>query len=241
MNRKKQIIWSAVAALLLVGVAYSTGLRPPDEPTRSVLAAKRAVRAGQVLAQEDFIAVKLPVKFVIDEYVTDPDVVIGAVTDRELSPGQLIDNRWLNTRPDGVAYPDGRTDGRLYTLRLQAEQANGFWLAAGNRVDVHLIPRGEPLEDLPDILPNVRVLAMIGLDQPSSQNGALSGAPAPLAGGTALVCLDVNTAQARVLARAEPCCVIKLVPINEPEDRPTRQPFTDGRRKAVDELVASQA
>ena len=216
MNRKTQILLSVTAAVLLVGVALSAGLREREQPMVSVLTAKGTIRAGQVVTSEDLSVIELPERFRISEYVTDPEMVIGSASDRDLTAGQLIDRRWLHDRPAGVAFPDARTDGRLYTLRLQAEHANGFWLAAGNRVDVHLIPKGEPNVEIPDILPDVRILSIIGTGPAQTDRTSVDQYANPSADGSALICLDVNTAQAHVLAMAESRCIVKLVPINEP-------------------------
>lgn len=215
MNRKTQILLSATAAVLLVGVALSAGLKEREDPTVFVLAAKGTIRAGQIVKPENLMALELPEKLNTQAYVTDPEWVVGRASDRDLSEGQLIDRRWLHDRPSGIAFPDARADGRLYTLRLQAEHANGFWLAAGNRVDVHLIPKGEPNMELPEVLPDVRILSIIGSGQGQQDRASMDQLVNPSSDGSALVCLDVNTAQAHVLAMAEPRCIIKLVPINE--------------------------
>lgn len=220
MNRKSQILWSVTAAALLVGVAISTGWRGQEAPMARVVAAKGTIRAGQVVTSEDLMVLELPEKFNIQEYVTDPESVIGCASDRDLSEGQMIDRRWLHDQPAGIAFPDARADGRLYTLRLPAEHANGFWIAAGNRVDIHLIPKGEPHMEIPDILPDVRILSILGSGQPPADHAPQDLYANPSTDGSAMVCLDVNTAQAHVLALAELRYIVKLVPINEPFAEP---------------------
>lgn len=220
MNRKSQILWSVTAAALLVGVALSTGWRGQEAPMVPVVAAKGTIRAGQVVTSEDLMVLELPEKFNIQEYVTDPESVIGCASDRDLSEGQMIDRRWLHDQPAGIAFPDARADGRLYTLRLPAEHANGFWIAAGNRVDIHLIPKGEPHMEIPGILPDVRILSILGSGKPPADHAPQDLYANPSTDGSAMVCLDVNTAQAHVLALAESRYIVKLVPINEPFAEP---------------------
>ena len=218
MNRRKQILWSIIAASLLVGVALSTGMQDREVPTVSVVAAKGMIRAGQVVTSENLMVLEIPEKLRIQEYVTDLELVIGCSSDRDLSQGQLIDRRWLHAQPAGIAFPDARADGRLYTLRLPAEHANGFWIAAGNKVDIHLIPKGETRMEIPDILPDVRILSILGSGQPPTDRSSRDIYANQSTEGTAIICLDVNTAQAHVLALAESRYIVKLVPINEPAD-----------------------
>jgi len=218
MNRKKQVILAVTAAALLVALALTAGSRDDREPTVQVLIAKNNIAAGSTLRTGDLTMVDLPSRLMVSGYLTDTQAAIGRSVDRSLQEGQLIDRNWLHEDPYGIAYPDARPDGRLFALRLQPEQANGFWIASGNRVDIHLIPKGEAIEGLPDLLPNIRILSLIGNGKEEGNGAAASVLPAPSASGSALVCLDVNTAQARVLAQAESRYILKLVPLNEPLD-----------------------
>jgi len=216
MNRKKQVILALAAAVLLVALALTAGLRDSGESMVQVLTTRNRITAGSALKADDLVLVDLPSRLMISSYLMDPKAVIGQSVDRDLQQGQLIDRSWLHEDPNGIAYPDARPDGRLYSLRLQPEQANGFWIATGNRVDIHLIPKGEAIEGLPDLLPGIRILSLIGSGKNEDSGAAASVLPGPSSSGSALVCLDVNTAQARVLAQAETRYVIKLVPLNEP-------------------------
>lgn len=218
MNRKKQVILAMTAAALLVALVLTAGLRDTREPTVQVLTTKSRIAAGSTLKASDLTLVDLPNRLMISGYLTDPQAAIGRSVDRGLQPGQLIDRSWLHENPNGIVYPDARPDGRLYSLRLLPEQANGFWIASGNRVDIHLMPKGEAIEGLPDLLPGIRILSLIGTGKDEGSSAAASVLPGPSASGSALVCLDVNTAQAHVLAQAETRYVIKLVPVNEPTD-----------------------
>lgn len=217
MNRKKQVLMALAIAGLLVALTVAAGLKNPKEPTVSVVAVRSDIPAGTVLREDHLMSIDLPQRLLIASYLKDIKLAVGQATELDLHEGQLLDSRWLNTQPEGIAFPEAITDGRLYTLRLPAEHANGFWLAAGNRVDVHLIPKGQPSDDLPDILPGIRIASLIGTGNSEGSGTAVTVLPSTLSSGSALVCLNVNTAQARVLAMAEACCTIKLVPINEPE------------------------
>lgn len=217
MTRKKQLILAMLLAVLLVGLALTAGISRPREAVTAIVSLRRAVKAGTVLGLDDLTLVSLPDRLVDSAYLRLMTDAVGRAPIHDLSAGQLVLRGWLRERPDGVAYPDAAAGSRLYTLNLRPEQANGFWLAAGNRVDVHLIPRGDGLSRnvsamLPEMLPGVRIAALIGGSEPSGSSVLASGQST----GLPLVCLAVSAAEARILALAEPSYLIKLVPLNEP-------------------------
>ena len=216
MQRKKQILLALFISSVLVAISLSASLRKPQESYISVVSLKAEVPAGTIILQEHLTIVQLPEKLNISAYLNDIKSVAGQSTDRALHTGQLLDRRWLNAQPNGIIYPEAITDGRLYTLRLAAENANGFWLAAGNVVDVHLIPKKAPSEEVPDILPNVRIVSLIGAGREQLAGSASAVVSGSSSSNLPLICLSVNTSQARALAIAETMCTIKLVPVNEP-------------------------
>jgi len=218
MNRKKQMMLAIAAAALLVVLALSAGLRNPEEPTVAVMIVNQDVPAGSVLKAEQLKQVDIPERLMITGYIQDGLQAVGRSTDHDLSSGQIIDRKWLHDQPSGIVYPAAMSDGRLYTLRLAAEHANGFWLATGNKVDVHIIPRAESEQELPDVLAGIEIAALIGVDQEAESGAATSVLASPSSSGSALVCLHVNSAQAHALAIAESRCTIKLIPINEPSN-----------------------
>lgn len=216
MKRKKQILLALAISGTLIALSLTAGMRKPNQEFISVVSIKTEVPAGMVILPEHLTIVRLPKELVIVGYLTDIASAVGQSTDSVLYAGQLIDKRSLHQRSTGIMYPDAEEDGRLYTLRLPAEHANGFWLAAGNIVDVHLIPKIKPAEEIPEVLPGVRIASLIGTGKDQT-----AGTPSPVIAGSSstgptLICLNVNTAQARALAIAETMCTIKLVPVNEP-------------------------
>lgn len=232
MNRKKQILLAMVTAAVLVAMTLIAGLRNPEEPTTTVVSAKIDVPAGTVILPSHLDLVELPQRLMTSGYLKETVLAVGQSTDRDLKSGQLLDSRWLHGRPEGIVFPEAAADGRLYTLRLPAEHANGFWLAAGNLVDIHLIPKGDPSPEIPDLLPDIRIASLIGTGQQEGSGSAVSVLPGPASTGNALVCLNVNSAQAHLLAQAETRCIIKLVPVNEP-------PVRSNGKKSPDILEAS--
>ncbi len=216
MTKRKQLLAAAGLAALLVSIAVIVGLGRPSLETVEVIALNNDITAGKILEAADLRIVQLPLDSAVDSVAKTPEEVIGKAALHSLYAGQILHQQWLRHQPAGIAYPDAAMDSRLYTLKLPPENANGFWLAAGNLVDVHLVQRGSTAEAansmLPEMLPSLKIVAL--LDNRADANLA-AGAP----GGQAsepLVCLAVKAAEARILAMAEAACLIKLVPLNEP-------------------------
>jgi Flp pilus assembly protein CpaB len=216
MKRKKQILLALAISGVLIALTLTAGMRRPNQEFASVVSIKTEVPAGMVILPEHLTMTRLPKELITTGYLTDIASVVGQSTDCTLYTGQLIDKRWLHQRSTGIVYPDAESDGRLYTLRLPAEHANGFWLAAGNIVDVHLIPKIKPAEEIPEILPGVRIASLIGTGKEQTAGTSSPVIAGSSSTGPTLICLNVNTAQARALAIAETMCTIKLVPVNEP-------------------------
>ncbi len=225
MTRRRQLLLALTLAGLLVALALTAGFGRPRQTLTGVVALRRDCPAGAILTADDLMQVDLPAELIHPGYLTTLGDAVGKAAVHDLHAAQLLERDWLRDRPAGIAYPDAESGGRLYTLSLRPEQANGFWLAAGNRVDVHLVPRSDKMTasgssgGLPGMLPAVRITALLGGSGRTGNSGpagtSFSGMSGQVTDGT-LICLAVSAAEARILALAEASCTIRLVPLNEP-------------------------
>ncbi len=208
-------------AALLVTLSVIIGKGRPDPATTEIVVMRHDLTAGSILQPEDLKTIEIQAEAVSASALRTVDSAVGKALLHPLAAGQVVHDNWLRAQPAGIAYPDAAPGCRLYTLRLQAENANGFWLAAGNLVDIHLVSRGSSNVNgddnfssmLPEMLPAIKVTAILKKDDNDSNSiSAVAGqqADAPL------VCLAVSAAEARILAIAEASCLIKLVPVNDP-------------------------
>ena len=244
MTRRKQLTFAFTLAGLLVALALAIGLGRPRPATICVVSIRRAVPAGTALNLDDLALVDLPVGLATPAYLDSQSDAVGMAPLHDLHAGQLLERGWLREHPAGIAYPDAAPAARLYTLKLKPEQANGFWLAVGNRVDVHLVPRSDASirNDalLPDMLPAIKIAALIGADGDAAHALSVVGGQTD---ASPLVCLAVSATEARVLALAEASCTIKLVPLNEPvsESESVSHPVSERLGEATDEMPAVSA
>lgn len=225
MTRRRQLMFALTLAGLLVALALTAGFGRPRQPLNGVIALRRDCPAGALLTADDLMRVELPAELIHPGYLTTLGDAVGKAAVHDLHAAQLLERDWLRDRPAGIAYPDAESGGRLYTLSLRPEQANGFWLAAGNRVDVHLVPRNDKTAangssgGIPGMLPAVRIAALLGGSGSTGNSGPAGTSFSGMAGQATdgpLICLAVSAAEARILALAEASCTIRLVPLNEP-------------------------
>lgn len=209
MQRTKQILLTLAATVILAGLSWLAGASRPQVEWTSVAVARRDIPAGASLAAEDVTTVRIPAESVHSEWLMDPEAAVGLWTPTGLAEGEILHTRRLNDQPEGIQYPGPGPGRRMMTLRLDRASANGYWLAAGCRVDLHLVPRGAVNEPV-QVLKNIAVLRVL--------DGSAQGSSAVLAspqGGDLLLCLDLSAAEAALLAYADIHYSIRLAVVNE--------------------------
>ncbi len=137
----------------------------------------------------------------------------------------LLQDR-LGTGDAGVIHPNAATGRRLVALALRPERAGGWWLDAGDRVDVHLVPRNPSLGLAPILLESLRVAAVLDSKgrpvtgrfpgEEVQQTGMPAGDPAVLS-------LEVRREEAAILTEALATHDPTVVVVNEP-NRPSSDP-----------------
>lgn len=210
MRKYRQSLLAALLALALLGLTYWAGQGRQVIRKVNVVALAQDVPAGTCLKPEHLTVIELSENPALDIYIKSQDQAVGSWTNTGLKAGELLLATRLNSTSSGVSYPNPQSGHRLMTLELKAGDANGFFLAAGNRVDLHLVPR-QLSAAAPDIIRNVPVVALLGADgQPLEM-------PVDNLQDTALLCLDLELAQASRLAVAISHDDVRVAAVNEPE------------------------
>lgn len=211
MRRYRQAILSVLITLLLLSLVWLTNRDNPTVMTRPIIRMTRTVSAGAAISAADISVITLPDDPALVDYASDPAAVIGQAAQDTLAAGELLSSAHIGPQAKGLVYPQAGPGRRIMSLKLTPEDANGYWLAAGNRVDLYVVPQG-PADTIPaQVVRDIRVMALLNQD-----GTALAG----LAGSvtqTALICLDVSDEEAVILATAESQADIKIVVINEPD------------------------
>lgn len=209
MRKNQQILLSLLLTLLLVGLAYWAGQGKPAPPPVTVVRLREAVASGTRLTAEQLELVTLPASEVLTGYVQALDQAIDRWTAMPLAQGSLLLPDQLTAAAAGVIYDQPAPGRRLMSVELRPGDANGLFLAPGNRVDLHLVPKAVRPDLVPAMIPDIRVVAVLDATGQPLQN--LNGRP----NSTALLCLDLDLQQASQLAEALSRSFIRVAVRNE--------------------------
>lgn len=211
MRKSRQILLTILITGALLALAWTAGSVRNVTKMTAAVKVNCDINAGTRITADQLTVIQLPADSLADCYFADPAEAIGLWTSVELHSGELVSSRQLTVRATGLQYSDPGPGRRLLTIKLEPSDANGFWLAAGSQIDIYLIPRNR--ETLADIqtLENVRVMAVLesGTGEPIASNITKP------ASGDKLICLDLNSDQARLLSSAPGVFDIRLAVINE--------------------------
>ncbi|MDN5313683.1 MAG: hypothetical protein PWP10_2429 [Clostridiales bacterium] len=196
MSRIRQVIF-AVAAALIIGLGLWL-MRPVADNYESkiIYKMKADVRAGQEIKKDNLIEVQVPAEMLTEGYIDSPESINGYYASHDLASGEFIHQGSLSAQPSGLVYEHQPAGARLMTLKLNSDQANGFWLAAGSRVDIDLVARDPDIKPRVISLENVEVAAVLGCDD----NTAATGYNNPTAAKTPLICLSLERDQVMILS-----------------------------------------
>lgn len=212
MRRYKQVLLTIFITLAMIIMAWYAGKGRVREPMTLVVAARCDIPAGCQITADQLIQIQIPAKLKADCYLTEITEVAGQWTANSLQEGELVSTQRLARIAVGLAYPDPGPGRRLLTIKLEAADANGFWLAAGNRVDIYLIPHNRESNISIQVLENIRIMDIIGSES------AAGGIAQPSAGEDALICLDLDMVQARLISGAQGLYDLRLAAVNEAAD-----------------------
>jgi len=199
MRKNKQIFLTILITLALVCLAWSAGLGRDNEKTVACVVAREKIAAGSQILASQLETIRLPASAAAC-CLNDISQAEGRWTSQEILPGELISSGRLAVPAPGIQYPDAGAGRRLMTIKLEPSDANGFWLAAGNRIDLYLVPvnRENGLEI--QVMEGIRVLAVLNGGSAGASNGA--GAGAMKANAETLLCLDLSAGQVRLIFNA---------------------------------------
>lgn len=211
MRRSKQILLTILITGALLALVWAAGSGRNATTMTAAVMINCDISAGSRITADQLSVVQVPEELLADCYFADPAKAIGLWTSVEMHSGELISSRQLTARAVGLQYSDPGPGRRLLTIKLEPSDANGFWLAAGSRIDIYLIPRNRDNISDTQTLENVRIMAVLesGTGEPIANNVTKS------ASGDKLICLDLNSDQARLLSSAPGVFDIRLAVINE--------------------------
>lgn len=194
MKRTKQIILATMITACVLLLVWLCRPAQADVECTEYVSAARYIAAGKSLEVEDIVLIELPSGSISSGYFTSPEQVIGLTATIDFANGDLLSSNHLKARPQGLDYPFQTAGTRLMTIELPAGSANGYWLAAGSKVDIDMIARSADDEQAVVSLENIEVAAVLpaGGMGGTGEPGANSGRP--------LICLALSRTEALQLA-----------------------------------------
>lgn len=209
MRKRKQLVLTIILGLLLAGLTWFAGLGRQTERTQLVVSARNDLSAGIQLSQDHLKLVSLPIDLVNENHFHSIEQLVGLWTKNILLTDEIVLAHRVSEQSEGLIYPDPAPGRRLLTLRMQPAQANGLWLAAGNTVDVHLIPRHLNSGYESQQLREIRIVAVLGPNRTDAGQEATKNL------ADSLICLDLSVEQADLIAAMLDHCTVRLAVVNE--------------------------
>jgi pilus assembly protein CpaB len=210
MRKYRQNLLAILLTLILLGLSYWAGKGQPAARKVPVVVLAQDVPAGTCLQPDHLTVIEIEDHPALNDYLHDPEQAVGQWLGSEFKAGELLPASRVSATPGGVYYANPRPGHRLMTLELKSGEANGFYLAAGNLIDIHVVPK-QPAGTMTETFHRIPIVALLGTD------GQLLTMPLESQNATALLCLDLDQVQAVRLAEAQSRADIRISVINEPE------------------------
>ncbi len=205
MRRSRQLILTLLVTATLIGLSWFAGQNRDKERLQPACLLIEPLAAGSLLEPNQFKEIWLQEADLPRNAVTMQDLPTPCYARTDLLAGDLLIRDRISPWPSGLVYSNSGPGRRLMTLELDPAQANGFWLSAGNLIDLYLIPRNPGL----DSVQVLRALAVQSVMRPQSTDLHATDLH------TTLLCLDLSSEQADQLALALDSCFIRLSVVNE--------------------------
>ena len=208
MTRRKQILIAGLAAAAMLSVTY-LAVRPTEAVEGIPVPVLTAdLPAGSFLTADGVTMVRMSAESLPANALLSVEEVVGLRATVPLFEGEILLRERFSAVATGTLHPGAGAGRRIYALALKADDAAGWWLSEGNRVDLHLLSDGPDDTLVHEVLLEVRVAGV--MDAKGNLVGIGTEAAAP-----AILCLDVDAAQAARLAEAEVQGRIKAILVNE--------------------------
>lgn len=222
MKKKTQLLLTCAISILFFVLLFYLFSATAREKTYSIFLLNEDAQSGCMLVREMVRSVKIPESCALQGVCTDISEMEGKYLANDMEAGALLLIGDLLESRNGIAYPLASQDNVAYTLALEADNANGWWIAQGNEVSLYLyddIKRKENYEDPltsqesvnespVQIIGPVRIIRiMTETGEEIQQDGSIPD----------MVCLELTKEQARILFCAENNKKIKLIAENTNE------------------------
>lgn len=214
MKKRNQLIWTCVISIAILLILYLFLNQQDRSGDTEIFLLNKNLKAGSVIASDMIRGVKISRNTILPNACKSKEEIVGMFTLTDLKKDEILSVEDISIEKNGLSYQNLNEGNVLYTLALKPEDANGWWLAKGNIVDLLLLkpaglkPVSATVEEsgiIIDVIESVRIARI--MDE--------TGVPIDTGEKPAkLICLELSMEQAKAVFETESTKRIKIVAKN---------------------------
>lgn len=206
MKKKNLLILTSGISIIIFILLFYFLSQSSKMKEYKVYLISRDIGAGEKIEKTMLSPISIPQNCVLPQVCKNADEIIGRFALNNMKKGDLLSYRDLSLLQNGIIYPSLHNGKILYTLSLKAEDANGWWIAKGNIVQLYVYENELNNVDQPiEIIEASRIVRI--MDETGTEINQEYKQPR-------MVCLEVSALEAQILFKAEGTRKIKLLAMN---------------------------
>lgn len=214
MKKRNQLIWTCGISITILLTLYVLLNQKNKGSEIEIFLLNKNLKAGSIIASDMIRSIKIPGETILPNVCKSEEEIIGMFTLTDIRKDEILSVQDISIEQNGLTYQSLNEGNVLYTLALKPEDANGWWLAQGNIVDLLLLKQAGFKPDtatveqsgiIIDVIESVRIARI--MDETGVPIGT-GEKPAKL------ICLELTMEQARTVFETENTKKIKIVAKN---------------------------
>ena len=220
MKKKKQIFLTCIISILIFVIIFYFLSQFAKEKTYKVFLLKQDLAAGNPLEQSMISIIEIPQSSVLPQSCKKFDEFLGKNIVNDMKAGELLSINDIQVEENGIKYPQLSEGMVLYTLTVDPDDVNGWWIAKGNDVVLLIY---NPIIEKESFVNSSMQEAMIVLENSIQTIDSVKiirimdekgKEVLPDGNEPKIICLEVTKEQAEILFKAENGKKIKLIAKN---------------------------
>lgn len=212
MKKKRQILLTCGISIFIFLILFYFLSQSAIEKEYNIFLINQDISAGEKIEKTMLSSIAIPQTCVLPQACKNADEIIGKILLNDLKKGDLLSVRDLIASQNGIIYPSLHKGMILYTLSLKAEDANGWWIAKGNRIKLYVSKETEQGSSFENQSNTIEIIESARIIRIMDETGV--EIKQDLIKQPKMVCLEVSTEEAQILFLAEGTRKIKLLAMN---------------------------